>query len=131
MHQHGEVYTSWLDEIPREKWVQAFDGRHRYRHMNMTLVECVNSVLKGARNLSITALVRATYFRLIELFTTKGQEAHARRDTRFVFSDALMTRLREIQQAAGNVCVMQFSRQNQVFNVQDLTNGDEFSVDLI
>ena len=131
MHQHGEVYTSWLDEIPREKWVQAFDGGHRYGHMTTNLVECINSVLKGARNLPITALVRATYFRLAELFATKGREAHARRDAGFIFSEALTTRLREIQQVSGNVRVTRFSRQNQVFHVQDLTNGDEFSVDLI
>ena len=57
MRQHGEVYNSWLDEIPREKWVQAFDGGHRYGHMTMDLVECINSVLKDACNLPITALV--------------------------------------------------------------------------
>ena len=131
MHQHGEVYTSWLDESPQEKWVQAFDGGHKYGHMTTTLVECVNYVLKGTRNLPIMALVRATYFQLAELFATTGQEAYARRDVGFVFSEALTTRLREIPQTADNVHVTKFSRQNQVFHVQDLTNGDEFNVDLI
>ena len=76
MCQYVEVYTSWFDEISREKWVQAFDGGHRYGHMIMNLVECINFVLKGARNLPITALVRATYFQLAKLFATKGREAH-------------------------------------------------------
>ena len=62
MHQHSEIYTSWLDKIPRDKCVQDFHGGHRYRHMITNLVECINSVLKGIRNLPITALVRATYF---------------------------------------------------------------------
>ena len=99
--------------------------------MTMKEVERINSVLKGARNLPITALVRVTYFYLAELFASKGQKAHARRDVGFVVSEALTTWLREIQQAASNVRVMRFSRQNQVFHVQDLTNGDEFNVDLI
>ncbi|XP_016168863.1 uncharacterized protein LOC107611456 [Arachis ipaensis] len=38
----------------------AFDGGYRWGHMTTNLVECINSVLKGARNLAITALVKAT-----------------------------------------------------------------------
>ena len=29
MWECGEVYTDWFNEIPREKWVQAYDSRHR------------------------------------------------------------------------------------------------------
>ncbi|RYR13648.1 hypothetical protein Ahy_B04g070530 isoform C [Arachis hypogaea] len=45
----------------------AFDGGYRWGHMTTNLVECINSVLKGARNLPITALVKATFYRLNEL----------------------------------------------------------------
>ena len=130
MRQHGEIYTNWLDEIPREKWVQAFDGGHRHGHMTTNLVECINSVLKGARNLPITALVRATYFRLAELFATKGREAYARKASGSVFSETITTRLRENQQAAGGVRVTTFSRQYQSFHVEDLSNGSQFKVDM-
>ena len=68
IRERGQIYTDWLDQIPREKWVQAFDGGHRWGHMTTNLVECMNSVLKEARNLPITILVRATYFQLGELF---------------------------------------------------------------
>ena len=61
--------------------------------MTTNLVKCVNSVLKGDHNLPITAFIRVTYFQLAELFATKGREAHAQRDTTFVFSKALITRL--------------------------------------
>ena len=61
--------------------------------MTTNLVECVNYVLKGTRNLPIIALVRATYFRLVELFATKGRQAHARKDAGFVFLEALTTQL--------------------------------------
>ena len=77
MHQHGEIYTKWVDEILREKWALVFDSGHRYGHITMNLVECINFVLKQARNLPITALVKVTYFRLEELFATKGREAYA------------------------------------------------------
>ena len=26
MRERGEVYTDWLNEIPQEKWVQAYDS---------------------------------------------------------------------------------------------------------
>ncbi|RYQ89727.1 hypothetical protein Ahy_B09g096225 isoform F [Arachis hypogaea] len=45
----------------------AFDGGYRWGHMTTNLVECINSVLKGARNLPVTALVKATFYGLNEL----------------------------------------------------------------
>ncbi|XP_039146876.1 uncharacterized protein LOC120284146 [Dioscorea cayenensis subsp. rotundata] len=59
LRDNDEEATRWLDNIPREKWAQAFDkeGR-RYDHMTTNLAECVNSVLKGTRNLPITTMVK-------------------------------------------------------------------------
>ncbi|XP_057730529.1 uncharacterized protein LOC130945850 [Arachis stenosperma] len=78
LKERGEAYTQWCDEIGVERWVLAFDGGHRWGHMTTNLVECINSVLKGARNLPVTALVRSTFYRLNELFTRKSTEAHER-----------------------------------------------------
>ncbi|XP_061350070.1 uncharacterized protein LOC133295278 [Gastrolobium bilobum] len=57
--------VEWIDVIPKEKWSRAYDveGR-RYEHMTTNLAESVNSELKGARNMPITALVKHTYSRL-------------------------------------------------------------------
>ncbi|RYQ90194.1 hypothetical protein Ahy_B09g096435 isoform B [Arachis hypogaea] len=52
---------------PRKQYALAFDGGYRWGHMTTNLVECINSVLKGARNLPVTALVKATFYRLNEL----------------------------------------------------------------
>ncbi|XP_020978010.1 uncharacterized protein LOC110271430 [Arachis ipaensis] len=78
LRERGEAYTNWLDRIPREQYVLAFDSGYRWGHMTTNLVECINSVLKSARNLPITALVKATFYRLNELFTRKRAEAEAR-----------------------------------------------------
>ncbi|RYR78557.1 hypothetical protein Ahy_A01g003383 [Arachis hypogaea] len=67
----GEAYTNWLDRILCEQYVLAFDAGYRWGHMTTNLVECINSVLKGARNLPVTALVKTTFYRLNELFTRK------------------------------------------------------------
>ncbi|RYR57758.1 hypothetical protein Ahy_A05g023463 [Arachis hypogaea] len=71
LRERDEAYTNWLNRIPREQYALAFDDGYRWGHMTTNLVECINSVLKGARNLTITALVKATFYRLNELFTQK------------------------------------------------------------
>ena len=50
-----------IEEIPRERWILAYDEGRRYGHMTTNLVECMNGVLKKTRHLPITALVQATY----------------------------------------------------------------------
>ncbi|XP_015957176.1 uncharacterized protein LOC107481411 [Arachis duranensis] len=51
LRERGEAYTNWLNRIPREQYTLAIDGGYRWGHMMTNLVECINSVLKGARNL--------------------------------------------------------------------------------
>ena len=45
--------------------------------MTTNLSEAVNKVLKGARSLPITALVKCTYGRMVEYFVQRGAEAKA------------------------------------------------------
>jgi len=52
---------AWIDQIPLKKWIQAYDEGRRYDHMTTNLAECMNFVLKGARSLSICALVKTTF----------------------------------------------------------------------
>ncbi|RYR73388.1 hypothetical protein Ahy_A02g007731 [Arachis hypogaea] len=53
LEERGEVYVRWCDAIGLRHWVLTFDEGHRWVHMTMNLVECINSVLKGARNLPV------------------------------------------------------------------------------
>ncbi|XP_057730251.1 uncharacterized protein LOC130945559 [Arachis stenosperma] len=103
LRERGEAYTNWLNRIPWEQYALAFDGGYRWGHMTTNLVECINSVLKGARNLPITALVKATFYRLNELFTRKRAEAEARITAGFVFSEVVTTKLHTNQLASGNI----------------------------
>ncbi|XP_057759746.1 uncharacterized protein LOC130980121 [Arachis stenosperma] len=130
LRERGEAYTNWLDRIPREQYALAFDGGYRWGHMTTNLVECINSVLKGARNLPITALVKATFYRLNELFTRKRAEAEARINAGHVFSEIVTSKLHANQIASGNIQVSCFDRQNEVFEVREMPSGQEFAVDL-
>nr|XP_025669300.1 uncharacterized protein LOC112769103 [Arachis hypogaea] len=77
LRERGEAYTNWLNQIPTNnmRWhsMVVTDGGH----MTTNLMECINSVLKGARNLPITAIVKATFYMLNELFTRKRAETVA------------------------------------------------------
>ncbi|RYR02375.1 hypothetical protein Ahy_B06g081172 [Arachis hypogaea] len=118
LRERGEAYTNWLNRIPREQYALAYDGGYRWGHMTTNLVECINSVLKGARNLPITALVKATFYRLNELFTRKRAEAESRITAGHVFSEVVTLKLNANQLASSNIQVNCFDRMNEVFEVE-------------
>ncbi|RYR78460.1 hypothetical protein Ahy_A01g003278 [Arachis hypogaea] len=105
LRERGEAYTNWLDRIPHEQYALAFDGGYRWGHMISNLVECINSVLKEARNLPVTALVKAIFYRLNELFTRKRAEAEPRINAGHVFSELVTSKLHANQRVAGNIQV--------------------------
>ncbi|XP_073130798.1 uncharacterized protein [Henckelia pumila] len=66
----------YLDGISKEKWSMAHDGGWRRGVMTTNMFECLNSVLKGARRLPISAIVHLTLLRCVQYFierVTKGQ----------------------------------------------------------
>ncbi|XP_057740107.1 uncharacterized protein LOC130957256 [Arachis stenosperma] len=95
----------------------------------INIVVCINSVLKGARNLSITALVKATFYRLNELFTRKRVKAEARINAGHVFSELVTSKLHANQIASGNIQVNCFDRQNEVFEVREMPSGMGYAID--
>ncbi|XP_057763557.1 uncharacterized protein LOC130984130 [Arachis stenosperma] len=121
LEERGEAYARWCDAIGLRHWVLAFDEGHQWGHMTTNLVECINSVLKGARNLPVLALVRATYYRLNELFTRKSAETHERKRAGFMYSAFAQQRIEASMQQAGNIVVHRFDRRNEVFEVREMT----------
>ncbi|RYR56663.1 hypothetical protein Ahy_A05g022346 [Arachis hypogaea] len=71
LRERGEAYTHWLNRIPREQYVLAFDGGYRWDHMTMNMVECINSILKGVYNLPMTALVKTDFTDLMSYLPRK------------------------------------------------------------
>ncbi|XP_057740416.1 uncharacterized protein LOC130957588 [Arachis stenosperma] len=128
LKEQGEAYTNWLDRIPREQYALAFDGGYRWGHMTTNLVKCINSVLKGASNLPVTALVKATFYRLNELFTRKRAEAETRINVGLVFSEMVTSKLHTNQRASGNIQVSCFDRENEIFEVREMPSGVEYAV---
>ncbi|XP_025652920.1 uncharacterized protein [Arachis hypogaea] len=130
LKEQSEAYTQWCDEIGVERWVLAFDGGHRWGHMMTNLVECINFVLKGARNLPVTALVRSTFYRLNELFTRKSTEAHEHLHNGFTYSEFATKRVEESFRRAGNIVVNRFDRHNEMFQVREMQDDTIYTVNL-
>lgn len=128
--QHGEVYTKWIDEIgDRELWALAYDGGRRYGHVTTNLVECINSTLKGARNLPITALVKTTHWRLVQLFSDKKREIKAEITGGNKFGKAFMDRIRINQRESTTMSVLVHDRHHLIFTVRD-KNSNDFKVEM-
>ena len=64
----------WLEAIPLELWTLSHDGDRRYEIMTTNMFELFNSVLKGASNLPITALVQLTFFHLNSYFIARKDQ---------------------------------------------------------
>jgi hypothetical protein len=70
----GKEFLRWnLGE--REKWARAYDhGGLRYGDMTSNMAECFNSVLKGVRQLPVTAIAKYTFPKLNEYFLKYSKE---------------------------------------------------------
>ena len=58
-----DAYT-YLKVEDKQKWTLAHDEGRQYGAMTTNLLECFNKVLKGARSLPITTMVRFTFFKV-------------------------------------------------------------------
>ena len=79
-YYHNEIRLSnpeagrWIDNVPVEKWTRSSDNGQRWGHMTTNLIESMNGVFKGIRNLPITALVKSTYFRMAAVIGGSGTD---------------------------------------------------------
>ncbi|XP_016172753.1 uncharacterized protein LOC107615162 [Arachis ipaensis] len=51
MRTENPAMCDWANRLEYDKWTQHQDGGKRFDHMTTNISECVNSVLKGTRNL--------------------------------------------------------------------------------
>jgi len=93
--------------------------------MTTNLVESMNSVFKGIRNLPIIALVHATYFRLRALFETRRLKWSSVLQSGQLFSDASMKFIRHEAAKANTHVVTVFDRSKGWFSVVESMDHNE------
>ncbi|XP_027346434.1 uncharacterized protein LOC113858142 [Abrus precatorius] len=122
-HNESEDIQRWIDCILKEKWALCYDedGR-RYGHMTTNLSEAVNKVFKGAKNLPITALVKATYGCLVEYFMKYGEEVISDLQNGSMFYNKVMLQIQKNQQEASSHQVHRYDIQRKSFEVEEAFN---------
>uniref|UniRef100_A0A2N9G5E1 MULE transposase domain-containing protein n=1 Tax=Fagus sylvatica TaxID=28930 RepID=A0A2N9G5E1_FAGSY len=98
-----------LDEIAVEQWTYSHDGGHRYGAMTTNLSECFNGVLKGARSLPITALVKFTFFKLVSYFDDRRAKIQDQLSSGEVYSKYAMDILLRCREKAKGHTVISYS----------------------
>lgn len=109
----------WLDNIPLEKGTRAFDGECRWAHMTTNLVESMNGIFKGIRNLPIAALVRATYFRMASLFTTRDEKWNVVSRSMKIFSESCMKVMKDESIKPSTHAITIFDHHRLTFSVHE------------
>jgi len=112
--------VKWVDDIPKKQWLQAYDEGRRWGHMTTNISECVNNVLKGVRNLLISPIVQATYYRSTEPFVKRGSEAQAMMASCKIYSDKVMDNLAKERTISNTHQVYIHNRGQSIFSVQEL-----------
>ncbi|KAH0702397.1 hypothetical protein KY290_017687 [Solanum tuberosum] len=73
---NAEVFK-WLNDLPLEKWTMYLHNGHKWGSLTINVSESYNGVLKKARGLPITAMVRLTVKALIARFVERSTLANA------------------------------------------------------
>nr|XP_029146232.1 uncharacterized protein LOC112728781 [Arachis hypogaea] len=118
----------WANRIEYSLWTQYCDKGRRFGHTTTNISECVNSILKGIRNLPVCSLVKATYGRLAELFVRKGREAEAQMGTGQQFSQYLVKCIEANLKTARCFTVTVYDRDNSEYTVAETTPTGSFSL---
>ncbi|XP_072084663.1 uncharacterized protein [Arachis hypogaea] len=69
LRSEDPAMCDWANRIEYSLWTQHCDEGCRFGHMTTNISECVNSILKGVRNLPMCSLMKATYGRDNSEFT--------------------------------------------------------------
>ncbi|KAJ7972016.1 Transposon protein, putative, Mutator sub-class [Quillaja saponaria] len=77
LNKLGSDFGSWFADCPFEKWTMAYDGSRRFGFMTNELAECFDYLLKGARQVPITAMVRLIFCRCVKYFVNNQTETAA------------------------------------------------------
>nr|XP_025628743.1 uncharacterized protein LOC112721955 [Arachis hypogaea] len=128
LRSENPAMCDWANRIEYSLWTQYCDEGRRFGHMTTNIPECVNSILKGVRNLPVCLLVKATYGRLAELFVRKGREAEAQLGTRQQFSQYLVKCIEANLKTARCFTVTVYDRDNSEYTVTETTPTGSFSL---
>ena len=91
--------------------------------MTTNIAKCINGVLKGARMLPITALVKLTFYRCVSYFDTHRGEICARMTCGDMYIAYAVNKFTRVKAKASRHTISIISRNNQMFKVITALHG--------
>ncbi|KAH1226239.1 hypothetical protein GmHk_11G032949 [Glycine max] len=111
--------AEWLDQLPKQKWVQCFDERKFWGHMNTNLSKSINSMFKNTRHLPVSSLVEETYFKTAQLFANRGRQTHTMINFGSQYSEVVFDAMNSGQQESNSHIINEFDRHNHTFIITE------------
>ena len=108
----------YLKEVNEEKWTLVYDHEHRYGAMTTNLSECFNGVLKGARSLPITAMVKFTFYKVNSYFDECRNKTLEQLEEGQVWCKHAYDKFEANQEKAKLHMVRRMSAQQQLYTVE-------------
>ncbi|CAH9080824.1 unnamed protein product [Cuscuta epithymum] len=124
----NERAFNYLDAIPKEKWALCFDGGCRYGILTTNLSESFNHALKGCRTLPITALVRATFDKSVQLFVERRNAGMMWNQSGYQFLEKIRKQIMDGWQQRRHTVVIPHNYHSGVFSVA-IENATPVTVD--
>ncbi|XP_073121604.1 uncharacterized protein [Henckelia pumila] len=108
---------NYLSNISKEKWTFAHDGGWRQEIMTTNMSECINSVLKGARRLPITAIVELTLQRCVQYFIQRRGQSQKMMEKHQPWTDFACEKFEKWSRNSIEHRVVQFDQRDQTASV--------------
>ena len=123
LKQLDKKCLEWFNRLDTKKWTLAHDGGRRYEWMTTNIAECINGVLKGARMLPITALLRLTFYRCVSYFETRRTEIQTRMANGDLYTSYTINKMTKYESRASGHTVNIFHLSNEIFEVTTAPHG--------
>ncbi|KAG5610536.1 hypothetical protein H5410_021817 [Solanum commersonii] len=113
----------YLMEIPLDKWTISHDGGKRWGVLTTNLSESFNGVLKKARGLPVTAMVRLSLEQTIERYTRRSQIAHQLAEQNELWTGRFKTKWEKNFESSKRHFVFDWNIPTGVYEVADRMGG--------
>ncbi|XP_028081077.1 uncharacterized protein LOC114282564 [Camellia sinensis] len=110
----------WVHKMNPEDWALAYDDGYRWGVLTSNDAECFNSVLKGARNLPISAMVEFTFRRLVKYFDEMGAQAETDVRNDFQYPREMQRTMEEGITRGNTFKLISYDRPHRVFELYRL-----------
>ena len=100
-----------------QKWTLAHNGGHRYGVMTTNLSKSFNGILKSAKNLLITVLIKLTYYHCVAYFVDRYTKACAKVIASELITAYAKNKFNKWEKNAPKHSVTVFSHEDGLFEV--------------